>query len=200
MTVSVTWLPPGPSKSATGRPPSSTAKAGNRRRSASTSNAGIEPLPAGRRTGKTASPWGLAVIVTGAGRTARRVSGGAVDRGLGHRRRGLRRRIGERDLVGHDLDQERDLLADEPAALLERSVPVQAPQLAIDLRPRREGDVAAALHVRGGADVLDVERHGLRHVADRNVGGDAEGVLAMWLDAIEPDDDLGPGRRVEEVR
>ena len=50
MTVSGTWVPPGPSNSTTGRPSCSIERAGNRARSASTSNSGMEILAVGRET------------------------------------------------------------------------------------------------------------------------------------------------------
>ena len=47
-------------------------------------------------------------------------------------------RLGRGDLVGGDGDLELDLLADQPAALLEGDVPVEAPVVARDLGRRRE--------------------------------------------------------------
>src|SRR5437773_1581731 len=81
MTVSGTCVPPGPSNRATGRPRSSMARAGKRRRSASTSNATIGPRACSGQAGRTASRFGLAVDRSGSrSRRPPWVSGGAAHR------------------------------------------------------------------------------------------------------------------------
>ena len=157
MTVSGTWVPPGPSKRATGRPPSSIDEG----REAAAERLDVERghrNPLGRRMDgtaarrgapKTADPVGSAVIVVGRGRRSPRGSGRGAD-ALRSRRDG--------DLVGDDLDEELDLLADEPAA---------CSRAMFQFRPQSSrSSVAWAVNAMWRppfmfvvvADVLDVER------------------------------------------
>src|SRR5215210_1154734 len=181
MTDSGTWVPPGPSKYATARPSSTSRSDGNWRRSAATSKAVIRGCyrPAG-------------VAGAGGSATALRRADGLPGR-LG---RGPRL---DCDLVRRDVDLELDVVPDEPAAGLERHVPVEAPVLAVDLRFGGESGVAATAHPRRRAEVFDVERHGPRLAADRDIARDAEFAIALWPDPGRTEDDPAVRLGVEEV-
>ena len=102
-------------------------------------------------------------------------------------------------LIDGDVDVERDLLADEPAAGLERDVPVETPRLAVDLGAEMEPGMTAAAHPGDDPVEFGVERHRPGDVPDRHVRGDPVVVTAR-LDLRDAGDDPRIRLGVEEVR
>src|SRR5262245_24851293 len=98
------------------------------------------------------------------------------------------------------LDVDLDLIADQPAAGLERHVPIQAPLLAADLSLRIKPGAGGAPRRRGLAGVLDVQRDGLGHVADGQIAVQLAAIGAELLDTRALERNIRVGLDVEEIR
>src|SRR4051795_6249047 len=85
-------------------------------------------------------------------------------------------------LDGGDLELQDDLVADQDAAGLERSVPGDAVVLAADGDRAVEADPLVAVRVLRGALELEGHRDPVRHVLDGQVAGDLEGGLVHPAD------------------
>src|SRR3954447_21370886 len=132
-------------------------------------------------------------VPRGAGRTAARPP--LRERWTGRMRFGA----ASGGLDGRDLELERDLLAHQHAAGLQRGVPGDAPVLAVDGDAALEADPVVAERVLGGALELQRDGHGLRDVLDGQVAGDLEVGAAVVLDGGRDEPDLGVVLDVEEV-
>src|SRR5439155_21576857 len=76
-----------------------------------------------------------------------------------------------------DLELQRDLVADQDAAALERGVPGDAVVLAVDRDRALEADALVAERVLGRAFELERDRDRVGHALDGQVAGDLEGGL-----------------------
>ena len=101
--------------------------------------------------------------------------------------------------VGGHVDGQLDVLAHEPATLLEGDVPGQAPGFAVDAGAQLEAGVAAAFHVGHQTVVAAHEGDRPSDVADGHVRVDLVGVT-VGLDAGEHRHDLRELLGIEEVR
>ena len=81
-----------------------------------------------------------------------------------------------------ELELERELVADEHATGIELRIPRHAPVLAIDAAGALETGTQVAERVGVDADELERDRHGLRHVTDRQITGDDVGALVHLVD------------------
>ena len=109
-------------------------------------------------------------------------------------------RLGRGDLVGGDGDLELDLLADEPAALLEGDVPVEAPVGAV--RAWSMADRPAwrwPLHARDDAVELDLEGRGPGDVRMVRSPVTSNASSPVWRDRGRHEGDGRVGLGVEEV-
>jgi hypothetical protein len=81
-----------------------------------------------------------------------------------------------------ELELERDLVADEHATGIELRIPGHAPVLAVDAARALEAGAQVAERVGLDADELERDRHGLRHVTDRQITGDDIGAFVHLVD------------------
>src|SRR5687768_3568865 len=98
-----------------------------------------------------------------------------------------------------DLELERDLVADQDAAGLERGVPGDAPVLAVDDDRALEADALVAERVGGRALEGEVDRDGAGDALDGEVALDPHHVVAHQRDGGRREGDLRVGGDVEEV-
>src|SRR5687768_10735970 len=77
-----------------------------------------------------------------------------------------------------DGEVDADLVADQETARFERGVPLQTEVLAVQRGLGFEADALVAPRVLGRPQVGDRKRDLLRHVADREVAGDVEALVA----------------------
>ena len=118
----------------------------------------------------------------GCGWSAHVGSPGGIGRGRPARGAGRRRPAGLGLLDGGDVEGELDLVGHEHVAAAERLVELHVPVAAVELAGDLEADPLVAPRV--DVDALDVglERDRLRDAVDRQVAGDAEGLVVDGLD------------------
>src|SRR5699024_7476961 len=98
-----------------------------------------------------------------------------------------------------ELELERDLVADEYATGIELCIPGDAPVLAVDATRTLEAGAQLAVGIGLDADELERNRHGLRHVTNRQLTGDDVGAFVHLVDGRGDEADLRVGLHVEEV-
>src|SRR3954451_9166817 len=119
--------------------------------------------------------------------------------GAAIRRRPIGPSVVRLGLDQREVEEDLDLLADEHAAGLEGLVPVEAEVRALDLADDLETDAGVAPRILVNALRDALEDDLARGAANRQVTGDAVGLLVELLDAGGPERQLRVVLDVEEV-